>query len=108
MWSESQWFAVAINFGYEILQNYMWNGQTLGKRLLAIRTVRESGEPMDLYTVLVLQLSRLSMILLGLDAFWSLFNFSGDYKCLHNVTSGTLVVYTKPPENTTTTTTLIS
>ena len=48
-----------INFGYFILFEIMWNGQTPGKRALGLRVIRENGYPLRPVDAVVRNLARL-------------------------------------------------
>ena len=53
-------FAVfAIYWGYFVLFETLWNGQTPGKRLMRLRVVREDGRPVRFFEVFVRNLIRL-------------------------------------------------
>lgn len=38
-----------IFFGYHLFQEWLWNGQTLGKMFLGIRVVRQNGQPIGFW-----------------------------------------------------------
>ncbi len=50
--------AFAINWGYYVIFELVWNGQTPGKRLLRLRVIREGGRPVDGAAVVVRNLMR--------------------------------------------------
>jgi uncharacterized RDD family membrane protein YckC len=54
-----------IFFGYFILFEALWNGQTPGKRALGIRVVRDGGYPIDFTASLVRNLVRIGESALG-------------------------------------------
>ncbi len=75
-------------------------GQTIGKRLLRIRIVSVSGEPVDLYATFVLRVigfGLLTLLLPGLGAVLALvidlvLLFGEDRRTLHDLLAGTTVV----------------
>ncbi|MBV8245424.1 MAG: RDD family protein, partial [Candidatus Eremiobacteraeota bacterium] len=73
-WSRSAGIAAvafvlfAIYFGYFILFEAFWNGQTPGKRLLGIRVVRDRGMPLDLTSSFVRNVVRTVEFSLGFYA----------------------------------------
>ena len=52
--------AFVIFFGYFIIFEAAWNGQTPGKRLLGIRVVRDGGYPIDLGSAVLRNLVRIA------------------------------------------------
>ena len=56
----------AIFFGYFIIFEAFWNGQTPGKTLLGMRVVRDGGFPIDFGAALVRNLVRVGELSLGL------------------------------------------
>ena len=57
-----------IFFGYFILFEAMWNGQTPGKKMLGIRVVRDGGYPLDFMASLIRNLIRVGETALGFYA----------------------------------------
>lgn len=51
--------AFVVNFGYYVLLEMTSNGQTVGKRLLGLRTIRDGGFPITLTSSLLRNLARL-------------------------------------------------
>ena len=47
-----------ISWGYDILFETLWNGETPGKRMLGLRVIKEGGYPVDFRAVLVRNLLR--------------------------------------------------
>jgi hypothetical protein len=41
-----------IFFGYHLFQEWLWNGQSIGKRILGIRVVRQNGQPIGFWEAL--------------------------------------------------------
>lgn len=86
--------SLVLNTAYVTLTNVQFNGQTLGKYLLKIRTIKEDGRVMDYKTATLeyLYSAIFNMVCLS-DVLYSLFNIGGQYKCIHNKLTNTLVVY---------------
>jgi len=83
----------AIFFGYFIVFEALWNGQTPGKRLLGIRVVRDGGYPMDFGASLIRNLIRVGEQLVGyylIAAVSAL--ISPENKRLGDLAAGTIVV----------------
>ena len=87
-----------FNFTYETACYMYSDGQTLGKWLLAIRVVRDDGQPMDVSTGALLFGGKVLNILLMADVLYGLLNLDRDGRCIHNVISGTTVVKKVPAE----------
>jgi uncharacterized membrane protein SpoIIM required for sporulation/uncharacterized RDD family membrane protein YckC len=49
----------AVNWGYALVFEWIWNGQTPGKRLLGLRVMRLDGHPYDFLTSAVRNLTRI-------------------------------------------------
>lgn len=82
-----------IFFGYFILFEAFWNGQTPGKKLLGIRVVRDGGYPVDFGASLIRNLIRVGEQTLGyyiLAAISAL--ISPENKRLGDLAAGTIVV----------------
>ncbi|HEY5339946.1 MAG TPA: RDD family protein [Candidatus Aquilonibacter sp.] len=82
-----------IFFGYFILFESLWNGQTPGKKLLGIRVVRDGGYPLDWAASLVRNLIRVGEMIAGfyiVSAFAAV--FSPQNKRLGDLAAGTIVV----------------
>ncbi len=85
--------AFAILFGYFILSEAVWNGQTPGKKLLGLRVVRDGGYPIDFGASLIRNLIRVGEALVGyyvLAAISAL--ISPENKRLGDLAAGTIVV----------------
>ena len=85
--------AFAVLFGYFILSEAVWNGQTPGKRLLGLRVVRDGGYPIDFGASLIRNLIRVGEALVGyyiLAAISAL--ISPENKRLGDLAAGTIVV----------------
>src|SRR4051794_23173941 len=86
--------AVLLTFagwwGYFLLFELAWGGQTPGKRGLGLRVVRGDGQPLDFTASLVRNLLRLIDVLLPIGACFMLFDASS--RRLGDMAAGTLVV----------------
>lgn len=83
----------AIFFGYFILFEALWNGQTPGKKIMGIRVVRDGGYPIDFSAALVRNLVRVGEWALGgyaLSALCAL--VSPENKRIGDYAAGTIVV----------------
>ncbi|MBV8724003.1 MAG: RDD family protein [Candidatus Eremiobacteraeota bacterium] len=83
----------AVFFGYFIVFEALWNGQTPGKRLLGIRVVRDGGYPIDFGASLIRNLIRVGEATLGyylLSMVSAL--LSSENKRLGDLAAGTIVV----------------
>lgn len=82
-----------VLFGYFIVFEALWNGQTPGKRLVGLRVVRDGGYPIDFGASLIRNLIRVGEFLLGyyfLAAITAL--FSAENKRIGDIAAGTIVV----------------
>ncbi|HEY3676168.1 MAG TPA: RDD family protein [Candidatus Tumulicola sp.] len=80
-------------FGYFIVFEAFWNGQTPGKKLLGIRVVRDGGFPIDLGAAAVRNLVRVGELILGYYAIAAASTIlSDENKRLGDYAAGTLVV----------------
>ena len=96
---EGLWTALGIIavfliwFGYFILFEALWNGQTPGKRVMGLRVVRDGGYPVNFFAVATRNLVRIADFLPvsyaagGLCVF-----FNPEYKRLGDLVAGTYVV----------------
>ena len=83
----------AILFGYFIVSEAVWNGQTPGKKLLGLRVVRDGGYPIDFSASLIRNLIRVGEMLFGyyiLAAISAL--ISPENKRFGDLAAGTIVV----------------
>jgi uncharacterized RDD family membrane protein YckC len=88
-----------IYYGYFVLFERYWNGQTPGKRLLGIRVVRDGGYPVELMDSVIRNLIRVLEFALGfyfLSAISML--LSSENKRLGDYAAGTIVVRDKTME----------
>jgi len=83
----------AIFFGYFIAFEWLWHGQTPGKRILRIRVVRDGGYPVDFMASLIRNLIRVGEVSLGFYAV-SVFVavLSPQNKRIGDIAAGTVVV----------------
>ena len=82
-----------VFFGYFIIFEAAWNGQTPGKKLLGMRVVRDGGYPIDFGASLIRNLIRVGEQILGyyLLAAISML-LSPENKRLGDIAAGTIVV----------------
>lgn len=82
-----------IFFGYFIVFETFWNGQTPGKRLMGLRVVRDGGYPADFASIAIRNLIRVGEMaagFYGVSAIAAL--LSPENKRLGDMAAGTLVV----------------
>lgn len=82
-----------VMFGYFIVFEAIWNGQTPGKKLLGLRVVRDGGYPIDFGASLIRNLIRVGEQLIGyyiLAAISAV--ISPENKRLGDIAAGTIVV----------------
>jgi len=80
-------------FGYFIVFETFWNGQTPGKRALGIRVVRDGGYPVDFGAALVRNLIRVGELAFGFYAMSAVSMLvSAENKRLGDIAAGTIVV----------------
>jgi uncharacterized RDD family membrane protein YckC len=103
-----EWFgwlvaaAVLLSFvllwGYYLLFEWRWNGQTPGKRLVGLRVMRVDGRPVTFVEVLIRNLVRLIDFL---PVFYGLgvvvMAFQRQWRRLGDLAAGTLVVFEQKP-----------
>lgn len=83
----------AIFFGYFIVLEAVWNGQTLGKKALGIRVVRDGGYPIDFSASLVRNLIRIGEWGIGGYAIAAIAALlSKENKRVGDIAAGTIVV----------------
>ena len=82
-----------IFFGYFIIFESFWNGQTPGKRLMGLRVVRDGGYPADFASIAIRNLIRVGEMTAGLYAISAIVALlSPENKRLGDMAAGTLVV----------------
>jgi uncharacterized RDD family membrane protein YckC len=82
-----------IFFGYYILFEAFWKGQTPGKRALGIRVVRDGGYPLDFTASLIRNVIRVGELAVGFYAISGIVAvLSEQNKRLGDIAAGTIVV----------------
>jgi uncharacterized RDD family membrane protein YckC len=86
-------YGFVVWFGYFILFESLWNGQTPGKRAFHLRVIRDGGYPVNFFAVAARNLIRLAdfMPLLYVAGSFSVF-LSPRYQRLGDMVAGTLVI----------------
>jgi uncharacterized RDD family membrane protein YckC len=83
----------AVFFGYFIVFEAAWNGQTPGKRLLGLRVVRDGGYPLDFGASLIRNLIRVGEWIFGYYIIAAISAvLSPENKRLGDLAAGTIVV----------------
>jgi uncharacterized RDD family membrane protein YckC len=83
----------ALFFGYFILFELIWNGQSPGKRLMGLRVIRDGGFPIDAGASVIRNLVRIVETSLGFYAISGFVTlFSPENKRLGDIAAGTIVV----------------
>lgn len=87
-----------VNWGYFVFFEWIWNGQTPGKRLLRLRVLREGGRPVDIGAIVVRNLMRAIDFLPFLYGIGLVTMFVDRYqRRLGDLTAGTVVVHEAMP-----------
>jgi len=82
-----------IYFGYFIIFETFWNGQTPGKKLMGLRVVRDGGYPADFASIAIRNVIRVGEAVAGLYAISAVAALmSPENKRLGDMAAGTLVV----------------
>ncbi len=82
-----------VFFGYFILFEALWNGQTPGKRALGLRVVRDGGYPVDFTASLIRNLIRVGELAFGAYALAGISAMlSSENKRIGDIAAGTIVV----------------
>ena len=82
-----------VYFGYFILFETFWNGQTPGKKMMGLRVVRDGGYPADFGSVAIRNLIRVGEFVVGLYAISAVAALmSPENKRLGDMAAGTIVV----------------
>lgn len=79
-------------FGYFIIFETWWNGQTIGKRFLGIRVVRDGGYPLDFMAAAIRNLIRVIEFAFGYVPSAICALLSPQNKRLGDIVAGTIVV----------------
>lgn len=89
-----------ITFGYFVLFETVWNGQTPGKRWLRLRVMRQDGRPIGFYEAMIRNLVRLVDIMPFPSYFVGIVSifFSREYRRLGDYAAGTVVVKERSSE----------
>ncbi len=83
----------AVSFGYFIVLEAVWGGQTPGKKMFGIRVVRDGGYPLDFGSSLVRNIIRVGELFLGFYALGAICAIvSPENKRLGDYAAGTIVV----------------
>ncbi len=83
--------ALVIPFAYWILLEAFWNGQTIGKRVVGIRVIRDDGSPVGFFAVLARGVLRvLDLVIFPVDVIVMLLSSKGQR--LGDLVAGTVVV----------------
>ncbi|MFB1050948.1 RDD family protein [Paraliobacillus sp. JSM ZJ581] len=83
-----------INFGYYIFFEFLWGGKTIGKRVIGLRVIQDSGHPMTLLSSVIRNMMRLVDALPSLYFVGMLLVFlHPKHKRLGDLTAGTIVIY---------------
>ncbi|HEY9687219.1 MAG TPA: RDD family protein [Coleofasciculaceae cyanobacterium] len=84
-----------IIFGYHLVQEWLWNGKTIGKNIMGIRVVRNDAQPIGFWESLGRNLLRvLDVYVSGIGLLVMLFN--PDEKRLGDFLAGTIVINDQP------------
>ncbi len=90
-----------VLFGYFIVFEALWNGQTPGKRVLGLRVVRDGGYPIDFTASLVRNLIRIGEMVLAFYAISGVVAvLSEENKRVGDFAAGTIVVRDAPMQRT--------
>lgn len=82
-----------IYFGYFIIFETFWNGQTPGKKLMGLRVVRDGGYPADFASIAIRNVIRVGEAVAGLYAISAVAALmSPENKRLGDMAAGTVVV----------------
>jgi uncharacterized RDD family membrane protein YckC len=79
-----------IYMGYGIVCEMLMHGQTLGKRLLKLRVIRDNGMPISLIHSIVRNIFKLTLDMLGAGVFFIFFNKR--YKRIGDLAASTIVI----------------
>jgi uncharacterized RDD family membrane protein YckC len=86
-------FLFGLFWGYSIVFETRWSGQTPGKRLMQIRVIKDGGYPIDFRAAVIRNLMRyVDYLPFGYAVGAMAIFFSRDYKRLGDFVAGTIVV----------------
>jgi len=92
-WATIILIVFVVLFGYFIIFEAAWNGQTPGKKVLGLRVVRDGGYPMDFGASLIRNLIRVGEWILGYYILAAIsMVLSPENKRLGDLAAGTIVV----------------
>ncbi len=80
-----------IIFGYYIIVELLMNGQTLGKRMLGLRTIRVNGQPIGFVHSLVRTILKIFVDIFGIGVIMMFFN--KQYRRIGDYAASTIVVH---------------
>jgi len=86
-----------IFMGYFIVCELLMNGQTIGKRILGLRVIRDNGQPIEFSQALIRGIIRSSLDMMYVGFFAIL--FSKKHKRIGDMAAGTIVVIEKYADN---------
>ncbi|MDR1531349.1 MAG: RDD family protein [Clostridiales bacterium] len=84
----------AIFFGYFIISELAFNGQSLGKKILGLRVIRENGQPLALRHSLIRNILRYFVDMLGVGAL--MIFCTRKCKRVGDIAASTIVVNERP------------
>jgi len=92
--------AFIIGFGYFAIFETVWSGQTLGKRWMRLRVVRQDGRPISFYEAMIRNLVRLVDMMPFPSYFVGIASifFSQEYRRLGDYAAGTVVIKERSTE----------
>ena len=86
-------FVFVVMFGYFLLLETIWNGQTIGKRALGLRVIRDGGYPIHFFAAATRNLIRIADFVPFNYGVGALVAFlSPGYKRLGDLVAGTVVI----------------
>lgn len=87
-------FAFIFEWSYYILQEFFWNGKTIGKKIVGIRVIQDNGHRITFLSSIIRNLMRLiDNLPSGYLAGMILIFFHAEKKRLGDLTAGTIVVH---------------
>jgi uncharacterized RDD family membrane protein YckC len=85
-----------LQFGYYAILEALWNGQTLGKRYMHLRVIKDSGRPITAYEAVARNLMRIIDSIPGYGVGIISMLLSAKNQRLGDYVAGTVVVHEKP------------
>lgn len=83
-----------VFFGYFFISEVIMNGQTLGKKILGLRTIRQNGMPIGIPQSLIRNLTRVLIDNYGIGIIFMIVN--KEHKRLGDLIAGTIVISENP------------